>query len=117
MGWPFIVLKKYGPVFYEFQKEKNSTVIYHDRLRAYKSEVVPGCVTRFCLFDQSNIMDSISELDNEQEAGLAKKTEDSKPICVKVPDHDLTLGSEETPRGLQRTRVGRRNKQPYRHDL
>lgn len=39
---PFIIVKKYGPVLYEAQGRKTSTVIHHDRLIAYKSDVVPG---------------------------------------------------------------------------
>lgn len=68
---PFIIGKKYslvlyGPVLYEVQGRKTSTVIHHDRLKAYKSDNVPGWMTRFSLVDQSNTlpMETISELVN-----------------------------------------------------
>lgn len=96
---PFIIVKKYGPLLYEVQGRKTSTVIHHVRLKAYKSDVVLGWVTRFSLVDQSNTlpMETISELDNDQDGAPDTKGKDSKPICVKAPDRDLTLDSEETP--------------------
>lgn len=114
---PFIIVKKYGPVLYEVQGRETSTVIHHDRLKAYKSDVVPGWVTRFSCVDQLDTlpMETIRELDNEQDGVPASKN--SKPICVKAPDRDLTLGSKETPSGFQRTRAGRQIKPPDRLDL
>lgn len=107
---PFIIVKKYGAVLYEVQGRKTCTVIHHDRLKAYKSDVVPGWVTRFSLVDQLDTlpMETISELDNEQDGVPASKH--SKPICVKESYRDLTLGSKETPSGFQRTRAGRQIK-------
>lgn len=114
---PFIIVKKYGAVLYEVQGRKTCTVIHHDRLKAYKSDVVPGWVTRFSLVDQLDTlpMETISELDNEQDGVPASKH--SKPICVKQSYRDLTLGSKETPSGFQRTRAGRQIKPPDRLDL
>lgn len=62
---PFLIVKKYGPVLNEVQGRKTSTVIHHDRLKAYKSDVVSGWVTRFSHVDQSNTLpiETISELD------------------------------------------------------
>lgn len=111
---PFVIVKKYGPLLYEVQGRKTFTVFHHDRLKAYKSDVVPGLVTRFSLVNQSNTlpMETISKLDNEQARVQASKN--SKPICVNAPDRDLTMGSKETPRRFQRTRAGRQIKPPDR---
>lgn len=116
---PFVIVKKYGPVLYEVQGRKTSPVVHHDRVKAYKSDFVSGWVTRFSLFDQSNTrsMETISELDNEQDVAPATNGKDSKPICVNAPDRDLTLGSEETPSGFQRTRAGLHIKPPDWLDL
>ena len=47
---PFIIKKKrYGTVLYEEQGRKNTSVLNHDQLRLYKSDVVPGWVARFHL--------------------------------------------------------------------
>lgn len=62
-------------------------------------------------------METISELENEQEGAPSTKGEGSKPIRVKAPGRDLTLGSEETPNGLQRKRAVRYIKPPDRLDL
>lgn len=94
-------------MLYEVQGRKTSTVIHHDRLKAYKSDVVPEWVTRFNLVDQSNTlpMETISELDKKQGGAPARKGK------------DLTLGSKETPSGIQRTRAGRQIKPPEWLDL
>lgn len=109
---PFIIVKKYGPVLYEVQGRKTSTVIHHDRLKAYKSDVVQGWVTKFSLVDQLDTVpiEIIRKLVNEQ----AKCRPVKIPICVKAPNRDLTLGSKETPSGFQRTRAGRQIKPPDR---
>lgn len=115
----FIIVKKYGPVLYEVKRRRTSTVIHHDRLKAFKSDILPSLVTRFSPVDQSSTlpMETISELNNEQDGAPVTKAKDSKPICVKSIDQDLTLGCKETPSGFQRTRAGRQVKSPDRFNL
>ncbi|CAL9699311.1 unnamed protein product [Knipowitschia caucasica] len=43
---PLIVAARRGPVLYEIQGPKRSTVMHHDRLKPYDSEVIPVWVSR-----------------------------------------------------------------------
>ena len=53
---PFITTKRYGPVFYEVQGRKRSSVLHHDRLKSYKSDIVQGWVARFNFKDQTDTL-------------------------------------------------------------
>ena len=97
---PFIITKTYGPVLYEVQGRKTSSVLHHDRLKSYKSDVVPGWVARFNLKDTLP-METIQEEETE----------------CKAEPMESTNQREDTHSGMQRTKRGRIIKPPDRLNL
>ena len=63
----FIITKRYGTVLYEEHGRKKSSVVHHDLLNSYKSDVVPGWVARCNFKEQTDTlpMETIQEEETE----------------------------------------------------
>ena len=82
---PFIITKRYGPVLYEVQRRKTSSVLHHDRLKSYKSDV-PGWVAKFNLNKNRKKHNARKSRENQQTKGKTHTPACSGSGIIKPPD-------------------------------